>query len=83
MEDKKGDVMKSGEHFNEDRVKAQKYAKPIQVLQKDFKLSKAAITAADNSTCLHSDTFEINTYKSQVNESVLVAQLRENFFFRV
>ena len=64
--------------FNEDRVKAQKYAETIQVLQKDFKLEKAAITAADKSTCLHSDNFEINTYKSQVNESVLVAQLIEN-----
>ena len=36
-----------------------------------MKLTKAAITAADNSTCLQSDTFEINTDKSQDNESVL------------
>ena len=31
--------------------------------------------AAENSTCLHSYSFEINTGKSQGNESVLVAQL--------
>ena len=55
--------------FNEWRVKAEKYAKTIQVLQKYLKLTKSARTAADNSTCLHSDSFEINTDKSQDNES--------------
>ena len=40
-------------------------------------LTKAAKKAADNSTFLHSDSFKINTGKSQGNESVLVAQLRE------
>ena len=39
---------------------------------------KAAIKAVDNSTCLHSDSFKINTVKSQGNTSVLVAQIREN-----
>ena len=43
-------------------------------------LTKAAKKAADNSTCLHSDSFKINTGKSQGNESVLVAQLREKLY---
>ena len=39
---------------------------------------------ADNSTCLHSYSFKINTGKSQGNESVLVSWIREkSFFFRV
>ena len=59
--------------FNEESAKSEKYAKQIQVLQKDLKLAKALITAAENSTCIHSDSFEINTSKSQVIESVLVA----------
>ena len=37
--------------------------------------------AADSSTCLHSDNFEINTVKLQGNESVLVDQFWETFFF--
>ena len=57
--------------FNEERVEAEKYAKTFQVIQKCLKLTKAARTAADNSTFLHSDSFEINTDKSQDNESVL------------
>ena len=50
--------------------KSEKYYKTIQVLQKDLKLTKAERTAAENSTFLHSDSFKINTDKSQVNESV-------------
>ena len=62
------------------RVKNQrKWYKTIQVLQKDLKFEKAARKAEDNSTCLHSDSLEINTGKSQRNKSVLVAQLREDF----
>ena len=64
--------------FNEERVKSEKDSKTIQELQKDLKLVKAAKISADNSTFLHSDSFEINTGKSQVNESVLVDQLIEN-----
>ena len=64
--------------FIEDRVKSEKDAETIQVLQKDLKLSKAARTSADNLNCLHSDIFEINTDKSKVNESVLVDQFRKN-----
>ena len=41
------------------------------------KKSKAARKSADNSTCLHSDSFKINTGKFQVNESVLFSQLIE------
>ena len=58
-------------------VKAEKDAETIQVPQKYLKLKKSARTAADNSTYLHSDSFEINTYKSQKNESTLVSQLME------
>ena len=65
--------------FIEERSKEEKYSETIQVLQTDLKLEKSSRTAADNSTFLHSDSFEINTDKSQVNKSVLVAQLRENF----
>ena len=77
MEGKKGDVMKIGEEwymlmeqlkalehsFNEDRLKSEKVYGTIQVLQKYLKLTKSARTAAENSTCLHSDSFEINTDK--------------------
>ena len=41
-------------------------------------LEKSAWKAADNSTCSNLDNFEINTNKSQGNESFLVAQLKEN-----
>ena len=47
--------------FNAERLEAEKYAETIQVLQKYLELTKAARTAADNSTCLHSDSFGINT----------------------
>ena len=71
MEDKKVDGIKIGEEcdmlmekldslkhiFNEERVKVEKYAKTIQLVQKDLKLTKAGRTAAENSTCLHSDIF--------------------------
>ena len=45
-----------------------KTPKTIQLLQKHLKLTKAAITAVENSIFLHSDSFEINTNKSQDNE---------------
>ena len=64
--------------FNEYKAKALKYAKTTQVPQKYLKLAKSTRTAADNSICLYSDSFEINTGKSHVNESVLVAKLIEN-----
>ena len=65
----KGDVMKNDEEwdilmekikafqhsFNEERLKSEKYSKTIQVPQKDLKFKKSVRTAADNSTCLHSD----------------------------
>ena len=41
--------------FNEERLKSEKYSKTIQVPQKDLKFKKSVRTAADNSTCLHSD----------------------------
>ena len=64
--------LKSLQHsFNEERVKSEKDAKTTQVLQKYLKLTKASRTSADNSTCLHSEIFEINTEKSQDNESVV------------
>ena len=44
-----------------------------------LKFSKTEIKSAENSSFLHTDSFKINTLKSQVNESVLVAQLWENF----
>ena len=44
-----------------------------------LKLAKTARKSAENPTCFDSDSFEINTGKSQNNESVLVTQLRENF----
>ena len=58
--------------FNEDWVKSYKDAKIVQLIQKYMKLTKAARTSAENSTWLHSDSFEINTYKSQDNESVII-----------
>ena len=57
--------------FNEVSVKAEKYSETIRVLQRYMKWTKSARTAADNSTCLHSDSFEINSEKSQDNKSVL------------
>ena len=57
--------------FNEQRVKAEKYVETIQLLQKDLKSTKSARTVEENSTCLHSDSFEINTDKSQDHETVL------------
>ena len=53
--------------FYEQRGKEQKGAETIQLLQKYLKLAKASRKAADNSTYLHSDGFEINTGKSQYN----------------
>ena len=58
----KGDIMKIGEEcdmlmeqikasqqsFHDERVKAEKYSKTIQVLQKYLKSTIAARTAADN-----------------------------------
>ena len=46
------------------------------------KLAKAARKPADNSTCLHSDSFEINIGKSQGNKSVLVPNSRKNLFLQ-
>ena len=57
--------------FNEYRLKSERDAEPIQVLQKYLKLNNSARISADDSTFLHSDSFEINTEKSQDNESVL------------
>ena len=85
MEDKKGDVMKIGEEwdifmkqlkalqqsFNEERVKEEKDTETILVLQKYLKLLKTERSAAYNLTCLHPYISEINTDKSQDNESVL------------
>ena len=42
-------------------------------------ISKAVIKAAYKSTCLHSDSFEINIGKSHGNESTRVSQLRKYF----
>ena len=41
------------------------------------KWEKVEIKVEDNSTCLHSDIFEINKDKSQGNNSVLVFKLQE------
>ena len=46
--------------------KSEKGAKTIQVPHKYLKLEKSARKLADNSTCLQSDGFEINTGKSQL-----------------
>ena len=64
--------------FIEEREKPYKEAKATQVLEKHFYLAKPEKTSVENSTCLYSDSFEINTDKSQVNESVQVDQLRLN-----
>ena len=40
-------------------------AEIIQVLHKDLKLAKTERSAVDNSTYLHSNSFEINTGKLQ------------------
>ena len=42
-----------------------------------MKLEKTAIKPADNSTCLHSDSFKVSIGKEKCNESVLVDQLWE------
>ena len=41
-----------------------------------MKWAESATTAADSLSCLHWNSFEINTYKSQDNESVLVYQIK-------
>ena len=64
--------------FIEDRVKEEKDSKTIQVLEKYLKLTKEARIAVDNSNCSHSDSFEINTYKSKDNESVLSCSTQKN-----
>ena len=46
------------------------------------KLSKPARKTADNSTCLHSDSFEINTGKSQGKKSVLFPNSKKNFLLQ-
>ena len=69
--------------FNEESGKLEKGSKTIQVIQKDLESANVEIKSADNSFCVHSDSFEINTGKSQRNESVLVAQLQETLLFRV
>ena len=46
-------------------MKSEKGDKAIQVLHKDLKLSKSARKSSENSTCLKSDSFEINTGKLQ------------------
>ena len=45
-------------------------------------LLKIAIKAADNSACLHSDRFKINTGKYQGNESVLVTNTKKDNYFK-
>ena len=69
--------------FNGVKVKKDKDVNTIQVLQKDLKLARESRTAAENSTCLNSDSFEINTDKSLLYESDLVAQVIKNVFFGV
>ena len=72
---KKGDVMEVGEEqdmlmeklkkpqqsFKEEREKSEKGSETFQVLQKDLKFAKSARKLADNSTCLYSYSFKINT----------------------
>ena len=53
--------------FNEESTKSEKGAKNTHVLQKDLKSAKLEIKSEDNSTYLHSDSFEIKTGKSQGN----------------
>ena len=52
-------------NFNEEKSKSDKGFKTIKLIKKDLKLAKAARKSADNSTCLQSDSFEINTGKPQ------------------
>ena len=52
------------QNFNEDNKKSEKGSKTIQVLDNDLKLAKSSRKSGDNSACLHSDIFEINTGKS-------------------
>ena len=82
MKDKKGDVMEIGKEqdtlmeklkalqqiFDEEKGKAQKGAKTIQVPQKYLKLVKSSRKLAYNSTSLYSDGFKITTGKSQGSE---------------
>ena len=79
MKDQKGDVMEIGEErdmlmeqlkalqrsFIEKTTRAEKGSLTIQLLQKDLKLAESARKSAENSTCLHSDSFEINIGKPQ------------------
>ena len=51
--------------FNKEREKSEKGDETIEVIQKDLKLAKAARKLADNSTSLHSDSFEIIIEKLQ------------------
>ena len=69
--------------FIEEISKVEKGAETIQVLKKNLLLEKLARRAADNSTCFYSYNFEINTGKSQGNESVVVSQPQKTFLFRV
>ena len=58
--------LKSLQHScNDEMEKSEKGAETIQVLHKDLKISKAAGKSVDNSTFLHSYSFEINTGKLQ------------------
>ena len=66
--------------FNEERSKSEKDTETMKIIQKYLKLTKAARTAADNSTCLHSDIFEIKTDKSQDNESVLSCSTQRKLY---
>ena len=76
-----GNNLRSGIRILMKRRKIRKRRQTIQVLKKDFKLSKSAIKSACNSTWLQSDGFEVNKGKSQGIESVLVVQLREKNYF--
>ena len=92
LEGKKSDVMKIGEEWdilmeklkslqessNEEILKVEKEVETIQLIYKDLESAKSARIPAENSTCFHSDIFEINKDKSKVNGSVLVDQLIEN-----
>ena len=49
------------------------------IIHEEYFFSKAAGKPSDNSTVVHSYSFEINTGKSKIIESVLVDQLREKF----
>ena len=44
------------------------------------KSAKSARKSTENSICLHSDGFEINTGKWQGNESVLVPNSRKKYY---